>query len=945
MGFRYVYRRPWERWPRRKNRKYSQVPALDPSLLIPQAQGKCKGEKLRSFWPRKRWRRPKIKRLPYDVALYLEFPSGKAKGEKLRSFWGGKRHPLRKGRKNKRLPFIAGVTYNVALDGGTYAITGNAATFAENFSALSRKRKRWERRKRFRKLRRKLFPSGLQVYSVALGGGSYAITGNAATFAENFFAIGRKRKRWERKRRFRRLRRKLLPSLPQTYNVSLGGGSYAITGNAATFVKTVPAQVGYRRRRWKRQRWFPSGGWSYGGTVYSRFSFLAETGVYTITGNAATFSATIQVRAFGKRKRWRRPRWFPLVGWSNFGGVVSAYPIILGGGSYNITGNDATFGGVIIQKSATKRRRWKRPKWFPLVQWSTYGGVLAANVFTLGGGTYNITGNSATFGGVIIQKIGAKRKRWRRLKWFPFVTGRYSGSVPGLVTPINWSLDSGSYNITGYEASFAKSPPAVGIQTTTVLWSRGRQNWFPFTEWTYSSGYAGAPTFFLDAGTYNITGNEALFTTPPTGIYIQTSTVLWSRGRSSWFPWPGWSYGSGAPGAPVWLLGGGTYFLTGNPASFQVTLAPVIGIQTAPVNWKRTARWFTRVKPKRLGQFPKAFGFLGSGSYLVTGNAASFNFKRSFVGNTGTYLITGNAARFGHGWLEGTGSYLITGTSATFTASLGLGSLKHKRLRWRRWNRKKYHPRLRSKKRFGYVLPAGVIRSFNADGGSYLITGNAATFGRRLIWSFAGGSYLITGVDANFTFRIAGQIIGRPTSLSSPGGGGFYPEEGDEDAALYPFREALRRREVARNRAERELARAKEDRIALADRPKAKTRAGREAVRLEEAALDRTIKQQTELVRRLDDEIFIDEKRLREAEEKLREQRYYEDVAERLAAHLRRQDEAVEAPPEPAEPDLTHYRDFQVSRLQQARPPLDEEGLRRQRQEDDDFVISMLLDL
>lgn len=109
-----------------------------------------------------------------------------------------------------------------------------------------------------------------------------------------------------------------------------------------------------------------------------------------------------------------------------------------------------------------------------------------------------------------------------------------------------------------------------------------------------------------------------------------------------------------------------------------------------------------------------------TGSYVVTGVAASFQASRTLTAEAGSYSVTGVNATFqaSRTILAGAGSYVISGQDATFTYTPGSG---------------------------------GSPYSMDADAGSYTLTGVDATFKASRTIVAEAGSYALTGVDASFT--------------------------------------------------------------------------------------------------------------------------------------------------------------------------------------------------
>ena len=122
----------------------------------------------------------------------------------------------------------------------------------------------------------------------------------------------------------------------------------------------------------------------------------------------------------------------------------------------------------------------------------------------------------------------------------------------------------------------------------------------------------------------------------------------------------------------------------------------------------------------------------GSGSYSVTGTAASLLRGRVAAAGAGSYSLAGTAATLTKGsvaktLVAGTGSYAVAGTAATLVHGwaiiAGLGS---------------------------YAVAgstAGTLRGrlVSANGGSYVITGTAVSLNRGKTLTAAAGSYVVTG--------------------------------------------------------------------------------------------------------------------------------------------------------------------------------------------------------
>lgn len=213
-------------------------------------------------------------------------------------------------------PAAATVAYEIAADGGTYAITGAAATFDV-------------------------------TRTIAADGGTYSITGAAAGLT-----VGRE--------------------------VSAGSGSYAITGAAAGLTATRV--------------------------------ITADGGAYSITGASVTFDV--------------------------------ARTIAAGSGVYTITGADATLThGTDVDKEI-------------VADGGTYtitgaaAGLLAGRVLEAGSGTYSITGAAAgLLAGRAIQADGG--------------TYAITGADAGLFTTRTLSANGGTYVITGANVSLDFSGEVV----------------------------------------------------------------------------------------------------------------------------------------------------------------------------------------------------------------------------------------------------------------------------------------------------------------------------------------------------------------------------------------------------------------------------------------------------------------------------------------------------
>ena len=214
-------------------------------------------------------------------------------------------------------------------------------------------------------------PAGGGAFSVAANGGSYSITGTAA-------------------------------SLEVGKLVSAGSGSYAISGTAASLEHSYPLTA--------------SGG-SYvvsGSAASLLHSSLvsAGSGVYTISGAAATLSKTI--------------------------------PIIAGSGSYSISGTDASleYGRLVVAGSGS------------YVVVGTDANLEFGRLVSAAGGSYSISGAVVTF-----------------VKGFGVVadSGSYAigGGAASLLTSKLLAASGGSYVVTGAAASLTYdtggSPPAAGV--------------------------------------------------------------------------------------------------------------------------------------------------------------------------------------------------------------------------------------------------------------------------------------------------------------------------------------------------------------------------------------------------------------------------------------------------------------------------------------------------
>ena len=148
-----------------------------------------------------------------------------------------------------------------------------------------------------------------------------------------------------------------------------------------------------------------------------------------------------------------------------------------------------------------------------------------------------------------------------------------------------------------------------------------------------------------------------------------------------------------------------------------------------------------------------------SGSYTITGTAANLEYGREVLALAGSYAVTGTDANleFGREVLALSGSYVITGTDATLTKS-------------------------------------GGNKTIAGDGGTYAVTGTDAAleFGREVL--ALSGSYTITGTAANLEFgrevlalggsyAITGTAAATEYGRVISAGGGTYSITGT-DAAL-----------------------------------------------------------------------------------------------------------------------------------------------------------------
>lgn len=118
-----------------------------------------------------------------------------------------------------------------------------------------------------------------------------------------------------------------------------------------------------------------------------------------------------------------------------------------------------------------------------------------------------------------------------------------------------------------------------------------------------------------------------------------------------------------------------------------------------------------------------------SGSYAITGSAATTTATRALAADSSSYAITGSAATLARGYnlSANPGAYTITGSAATTTAT----------------------------------------RSVNAAAGSYAITGSAATLARQYPLNAQPGSYTLTGSAAGLT--TARAVDAQPGSYALSG--------------------------------------------------------------------------------------------------------------------------------------------------------------------------------
>lgn len=140
-----------------------------------------------------------------------------------------------------------------------------------------------------------------------------------------------------------------------------------------------------------------------------------------------------------------------------------------------------------------------------------------------------------------------------------------------------------------------------------------------------------------------------------------------------------------------------------------------------------------------------------SGAYVVVGSAATFTATRTLTAAAGSYVVAGSAAGMALGRVlsAGTGSYVLTGSAATLTRALTMTASGG-----------------------SYVVSgSGATKGWTlfAATGVYGVTGSAVTFNRALIRGAAGGAYLVGGSAVVFS---SGEIlIAGPGSYGLTGSG------------------------------------------------------------------------------------------------------------------------------------------------------------------------------
>lgn len=147
-----------------------------------------------------------------------------------------------------------------------------------------------------------------------------------------------------------------------------------------------------------------------------------------------------------------------------------------------------------------------------------------------------------------------------------------------------------------------------------------------------------------------------------------------------------------------------------------------------------------------------------SGSYAVTGTAASLEWGREVAAGSGSFAVSGTAAslEYGREVAAGSGAYTVSGTDATFrrTYSLSAGSGSFAvagtgaSLEWGR----KITADSGSYTVSGTDAALNKGRRLVADSGSYAVSGTDATLRRAAVLTAAGGSHTITGAAASLEY-------------------------------------------------------------------------------------------------------------------------------------------------------------------------------------------------
>jgi hypothetical protein len=210
----------------------------------------------------------------------------------------------------------------------------------------------------------------------------------------------------------------------------------------------------------------------------------------------------------------------------------------------------------------------------------------------------------------------------------------------------------------------------------------------------------------------------------------------------------------------------GTRGLKGNFLLFHAATGKVIPASLGvDVTQSPASAWQVFKPEERLIWIPDAVSAGGitytltcsAGSYLVSGNAASFSVARRMTAGSGVYSVIGNAAALYYFAGSGPNAYALTASSGIYALSGNDSSLTH----------------ARAASNGAYALlgePSGLAhaRSLSASPGDYSLSGRSAVLAYTSIgpinYTLAAmpGVYVAMGGDVNFAFSGAIKGGGMP---------------------------------------------------------------------------------------------------------------------------------------------------------------------------------------